>query len=122
MKRLLLVLGIVLFLTSCNIEPVNETETNPFVGTWKRVDGGDTRIVFTENVGTLYYPHDVLNWTGSYTYDDNRITVIIDQEKSLPIVMETYGDSFTSAYRFEDGLLLLSSPATTAYRKKTGND
>jgi hypothetical protein len=95
--------------------------TKHLTRSWERVDRDDARLIFTENVGTLYIPLETLNWTGTYTYDDNKITVTLDQEKSMPIVMETYGDSFTSAYKFEDGLLILGTFPSTAYRKATGN-
>jgi len=123
MKKILfpiLALTLALFLFSCEDEPVEEEvkAVNPFIGTWERPDIDDTRLIFTEKVGTLYKPLDTLIWTGTYTYDDNKITVTIDKENSMPDVAETYGDSFTLTYKFENNLLTFGS---TLYRKITGN-
>jgi len=120
MKRFLLIFLLAFILFSCDDKPVEQETLNPFIGAWERLDRDDVRLIFTKDVGTLYIPLDTLNWTGTYSYNEKEITVTLDQEKSLPIVMETYGDSFTSVYRFEDSLLILGNPATT-YRKATDN-
>jgi hypothetical protein len=111
---ILVIFAILLSMSSCEEDP----DENPFAGTWERDDKNfEGRLIFTEKSATLYFPFEVLNWTGIYTYDDNNIIVTINKEQSLPIVYETYGDSFTLTYRFiEDGLLLFGD---TLYRKIT---
>ena len=120
-KKCIIIFALALTVTFCKTDNMENEKLNPFVGTWERADRDDVRLIFSENVATLYIPLDTLNWTGTYVYNDTCITVIVDQELSIPIVTETYGDSFTLVYKFEDDSLVLGNPSTK-YIKFTGNN
>ena len=104
MKKLLIVPCLVFLFFSCDNGNMEET-TNPFVGTWENEDGG--RFVFNKNVITSYYTNGDIYYTGTYTYDDTHITVKLDTELSAHITVESWGDTLTLPYRFEDGLFIL---------------
>jgi uncharacterized lipoprotein YehR (DUF1307 family) len=121
MKKLLvpiLILTLAFFLVSCEDDDVKQEEVNPFIGTWGPPGMDSIRLVFTENVGTLYNPLDRLNWTGTYSYNESTITVILDKEKTLPIVIDTYGDKVTRTYKFKDDILIFGD---AEYKKVTAN-
>ena len=106
MKKLLLLslVGVFLFL-SCDDESMNNTD-NPFVGTWENDNG--YRTVFTKTVATGYYPSGDIYWTGTYTYDDTRITVKLDQSVSAQSMVESWGDTFIVDYWFNDNILVFN--------------
>jgi len=106
---LLLYLGILLSMTSCP-----EVEVNPFIGTWERTNEGHplAHFVFTENIATGYvyelgYQNDV-SWTGTYTYSETHITIILDQELSTESMLLSWPDGLIYEYKFENELLSFS--------------
>ena len=83
MKKPLLIIAILGIILAMSCE---EPEVNPFIGTWEHQYNSNVRFVYTETQATGYifnqgYTDDIY-WTGTYTYDDERITVILNQELS----------------------------------------
>jgi len=74
---------------------------NPFVGTWENEDG--TRLVFTKIIATDYKPDGDIYWKGSYTYDDEYITINWEYKVEE---LEIWGDTFTPWYKFENEMLV----------------
>ena len=119
MKKILftiLILSIILGMNSC--EPEDEDE-NPFIGTWEQVYNNKFQIVFTEEkVTAYYYEQDLLNdiyYTGTYIYDDDKITVFIDFEKSAPEFKEVNELIYT--YEFKNEKLFLTYFTVTEYKR-----
>jgi len=118
MKKILIipVIFVIICFMSCE-----EPEDNPFVGTWELTPGGNVHFVYTETHATGYvyglgYVNDI-SWTGTYTYNDTEITVILDQELSTESMILSWPNGYICKYEFKDDLLLLSNPATSYFKK-----
>jgi hypothetical protein len=110
MKKLYLVIGIVSLLVfpimttmSCDDETANEP-VNPFVGTWEAVETG-YRDVFTANTITVYDTSGNIYWKATYTYNDTHVTVVLDTTLSHPEMVNSWGETCSVTYRFQDGYL-----------------
>jgi len=72
----ILALAIVLSLASCEVEHM-DIEINPFVGTWKNVNGISGIVIFTYDEVRAYGIEGDLFWSGDYAFDDEYITVSV---------------------------------------------
>ncbi|MCL2272403.1 MAG: hypothetical protein FWC19_06345 [Treponema sp.] len=119
MKKLLSIL--VLFCTLLVMSCEEPEEVNPFIGTWEKVNDSNVRFVYTDTIATGYvqglgYVNDI-SWTGTYTYDDTHITVILDKELSTESMLIGWPNGYICQYEFKDDLLMLSNPATMTFKK-----
>jgi hypothetical protein len=119
MRKLLASLALAFIFLSCDNGNV-DTDANPFVGSWEKIDMTNVCLVYTKTVATCYI-NDSINWTGTYVYDDTHITINLDQELSSTSMIDTYGETFINEYKFENGLLLLWSPSLNTFRRITNN-
>jgi len=112
--------GIALLLASCDnatvmMEEITVSPPNPFVGTWEHTDDSNVRFVFTETVATGYiagggFPNDIY-WTGTYTFNDTRLTVLLDPVASAEDMITAWPDGLIYLYKFNDDLLQISVPS-----------
>jgi hypothetical protein len=100
MKKLFLVLSIVSLLLACNNGDMEKEDPNPFVGTWEAESG--TKIVFSKTIVTNYDPSGDIYWKGSYTYDDEYITITITEHDPT----YEWGSPLVPWYSFEDQILI----------------
>ena len=80
----------------------------------------DVHLVFTPTIVTSYYDYDFdkIYWSGTYSYDNDALTVVYNQELTSPLLLETYGNIFIfDKYEFEGDLLHLYEPGLTTYKK-----
>ena len=116
MRKILFTIAVLGILLAMSCDETKE-EVNPFVGTWVYIDNENARLVFSTSNVTMY-DIDSIYWTGTYTYDEIKITITLDQELSAATMIESYGDTFIySKYEFEDDLLILYNPAQFKFKK-----
>jgi len=119
MRKILFTLAIsaILLAMSCETEP---EEPNPFVGTWETTHRDDVHLIFTPTIVTSYYDYgyDKIYWSGTYSYDNDKLTIVYNHELTSPLLLETYGNIFIfEKYVFEGDLLHLYEPALNTYKK-----
>jgi hypothetical protein len=117
MRKLLSIIAffaILLFMSSCE-EEITE-EPNPFIGTWESIENKNAQWVYNKTIATGYL-NDSIYWTGTYTYDNSKIIVILDQEKSETSMIESWPDGFICEYKFEDNFLLIYNPGLIKFKK-----
>ena len=97
---LALSLAIVFLLSSCDNATMTDVTINPFVGTWEHDSG--QRLVFTPTEVTNYNPDGSIFWRGTYTFDDEFVTITIVEYAPE----YTWGSPFVPWYRFEGETLI----------------
>ena len=123
MKKAVLVILVLTFIfISCDNEDMNK-EVNPFVGTWEKISDQNVHFVYTETIATGYVYglgyKDNISWTGTYTYDDTEIKVVLDQEYSTESMILSWPNGYIAEYEFKDALLYFYEPLYSSFKKIT---
>jgi hypothetical protein len=114
MKKLLFIFAIVGILLTMSCDDTPE-EVNPFIGTW---ENEFVRNVFTETEITQFQKiDDSITWSGTYTYNDTEIIMIMEYRTPPYDDLELYPNPRISPYRFENGTLLMGYPIATVFTK-----
>jgi uncharacterized lipoprotein NlpE involved in copper resistance len=109
MKKIVFpIIALVFILLSCDNAVTNgggmESGGNPFIGTWLHEENG-FRIVFTKTTISGFWSDGRMQYTGTYTYDDTRITIKLNAAESEQEIAESWGDTHYIPYRFEGEIL-----------------
>ena len=114
---LALMLASTAFFVSCDNEPM-EKEVNPFLGTWEYTGNEIVKWVFTDKNITSYYDDDLkIFWTGTYTYSNTQIIIILNPDLSKESMVMGYYNGYYLDYKIENDLLYVYDPAEAIYKK-----
>jgi len=108
MKKILLTLAVlVILLGMINCENEQEEEVNPFIGTWEGAVN-KVRYIITDTNFTCLLANNEIYYTGTYTYNETHITIVVNAE-DFPLI----GNMVMHPYAFnDDGILSLDGGFT----------